>query len=194
MAAPAPIDWVTVENGLIAWFNTATDMVTVWANQDAPRPPYPYAHLNVIDVSRVGGPDELVFTTNLGNPAGQEIEVDTGGQRTMVVSCMIHAREGDFQNPLLHPRNLMTRARASLGMLSFLETLRAAGIFYSTEGPVLDVSVPISDTMINRAQMDVTFLLSANVQELTGFVDNILLSGAFGNADPALDFTDLPIP
>lgn len=58
MVLAAAIDWSSIYGALYAWVNGASGWSTVWADQPAPRPDYPYCLLDVINDSKEGGIDE----------------------------------------------------------------------------------------------------------------------------------------
>lgn len=65
MVAPTPIDWNAIEDGIHAWFSGATGLTTIWENQSAPQPDFPYASLQVTSgPTRVGGADEHRYNTD----------------------------------------------------------------------------------------------------------------------------------
>jgi len=170
MPAPSPIAWDDVEDAIYDWFVAATGLATIWSEQDAPQPPYPYASLNITSgPTKVAGLDETRTTYDVGQLLGQEIGIETAGLREITLSCQIHARQLDA-TPANHPRNLMSRAQSSLGMESFLSGLRVAGLSVIEEGPVQNVSEVVEDTWITRAMMDVRFGLAASVEERVGYI------------------------
>ena len=46
--ATNPIDWTAKYAALFAWANGATGKTTRWADQDEPRPDFPYILLDII--------------------------------------------------------------------------------------------------------------------------------------------------
>ena len=65
MALSQPIDWGAIYSNLYNWANNATDITTVWADQDVPRPAYPYILLDVVAMPTEGGVDEVRVETDL---------------------------------------------------------------------------------------------------------------------------------
>lgn len=170
---PSPIPWQTVEDALYDWFNGVTGLATIWSEQDAPQPPYPYASINVIaGPTKVAGQDEQRITYDGGQPAGQEVGIEVAGLREMTLSCQIHVRQQDA-TPANHARDLMSRAQSSLGLPSVLSALQVAGLSVIEEGPVQNVSQVIEDTWIARAMMDVRFGLASSVEERTGYIAEV---------------------
>lgn len=75
------------ETALHDWIraNVPANVAIIFAEQDGPRPPFPYVSVRIEGPRRVGGADELRYVTNLSNPAGQEVEQTVAGQRELTV-------------------------------------------------------------------------------------------------------------
>jgi hypothetical protein len=59
------MNWTTIQNAIHDWFETATGITAIWADQNAPEPGYPYATLNIISGPIKVGMDELVQSEDL---------------------------------------------------------------------------------------------------------------------------------
>lgn len=184
---PSPIAWQTVEDALYDWINGVTGLAAIWAEQDAPQPPYPYASINITaGPTKVAGQDEQRITYDGGQPLGQEIGIEVAGLRELTLSCQIHVRQLDA-TPSSHARDLMTRAQSSLGLPSVIAALAVAGLSVIEEGPVQNVSEVVEDTWISRAMMDVRFGLAASVEERTGYIKDVEMDPLYKKPDGATD-------
>jgi len=65
MVLAAAIDWPTKYKAIYDWVSGASGWATRWADQDAPRPDYPYLLLDVISDSKEGGLDEVTRSVDL---------------------------------------------------------------------------------------------------------------------------------
>lgn len=65
MVLSASIDWSAKYTALYQWAYGVTGWSTVWADQDAPRPDYPYVLLDVISDRKEGGIAEVSRTVDL---------------------------------------------------------------------------------------------------------------------------------
>ena len=65
MTLSAAIDWATIYSALYDWVNGVLGWTTVWADQPAPRPEFPYVTLDVIADSKEGGLDEVSRSVDL---------------------------------------------------------------------------------------------------------------------------------
>jgi len=60
----AAIDWTAKYAALYDWASGASGWTTVWADQDVPRPAYPYIMLDVTSSRKEGGVDEITHTVD----------------------------------------------------------------------------------------------------------------------------------
>lgn len=181
-----PINWQLLEDAIYAWFEEATGIEVVWANQDAPQPPYPFGTLNVIaGPTKVGGDDEVRSVTL--SPAVlaplPPIEMEYAGPREMTVSCQINVGAPFDGDPATHARALMTSAQSSLGLESVRVLLRAAGLAVIQELPVQSFDLQIADAWVARSQMDVRFGLAASVVEKVQAIENVHIESPALNVD-----------
>jgi hypothetical protein len=65
MVLSASIDWSALYDAIYAWVFGATGITTRWADQDEPRPDFPYILLDIIATSKEGGIDEVSRTVDL---------------------------------------------------------------------------------------------------------------------------------
>lgn len=63
--ATNPIDWTAKYAALFAWAFGATGKTTRWADQDEPRPDFPYVLLDIIATRKEGGLDEITRSVDL---------------------------------------------------------------------------------------------------------------------------------
>ena len=165
------------EDAIQGWFSAATGLTTIWRNQNAPQPPYPYAGLAIIaGPIKLGGKDEQRSSTALGQPPGQDVLVESVGLRTMTVSCRIYTAKEDVLDPARHARHLMSVAQSSLGRPSVIAAFSDAGLSIIEEGDVQNIDEVIEDAFLSRANMEVRFGLASNVSERTGFIEKVKAS------------------
>lgn len=177
---PDPIDWQTIEDALYDWFAEQSGVPVVWADQDSPQPQaYPFGTIAIIsgpNIVGASGNDELRTSTDLGQPAGEEVLQEFGGQREMTVSCQVFTKPPESFNPSVHARAIMSRVQSSLAAPSVLEAFLAAGLAVVNQGDVDDLSEAVEDTWIGRSNLDVLFGLSACSSERTGYIKTVEIS------------------
>lgn len=172
MAIASPIPWSTVEDALYDWFSGATGLVTIFEEQDAPRPPYPYASISIFGPRKLFAKDEHRYSYDALQPPGEEIGIEVCGPREITVSCKVRVKQSDSY-PSNHARDMMTRAQSSLSVPAVLDSLRLAGLSVVEEGDILTPSERVEDTWIGRATMDVRCGLSSSVTVRTGYIATV---------------------
>lgn len=183
MPVTSPINWTTTENAFYTWLVTATGLTVIWADQDAPQPALPYATLKIISgPTRVSQVDEVRQSYDAGQALGAEVALETGGPREITLSVQVYARQS-ATTPSSHPRDLLTRAQAALGMASYLAALQAAGVAVIEAMPVQDVSLKVDDSWSARAVMSVRFRLAASVTERVGYIAAVDVDPAYTKPD-----------
>ena len=172
-----PIEWEDVENALLRWFTDSTDLpCVIWADQDAPQPLYPYGVIKIIaGPTKIGGVDETRIVALDPEPAipALPIELLKEGPREITLSCQINVGPPDDQNSSEHSRSRMSAAQAALGLPSFTQPLREAGLAVIQELPISDFSIQIADLWVSRSQMDVRFGLTSSVREKSSVIETV---------------------
>lgn len=174
MTVEAPIDMETVENAIHRWLSEATGLQTVWRNQSAPQPEYPYASLRIIT-----GPDpipegfELRDLTDTGRPDGYEIEQNVCAPCLMTVSCQAYVEGEDGNKPSGNARSYLDKARAALFLPSQQALFEAAEISVVRSNPVTDISALTNERFVSRAGMDVQFNCVMNLSEYVGYIEKV---------------------
>ncbi len=173
-----PIDWEVVENALLRWFTDSTDLpCVIWADQKAPQPLYPYGVIKIIaGPTKIGGVDETrqeALADPLPAIPALPVELLKEGPREITLSCQINVGPPDDQNPGDHSRSRMSAAQAALGLPSFTQPLREAGLAVIQELPISDFSIQIADLWVSRSQMDVRFGLTSSVREESAIIETV---------------------
>lgn len=173
-----PIDWEDVENALHRWFSDSTDLsCVIWGNQDAPQPPYPYGVITIIaGPTKVGGIDETrqePVADPLPAAPAFPIELLKVGPREITLSCQINVGPPDDQSPANNSRSMMSAAQAALGLPSFTDPLREAGLAVIEELPIGEFNIQIADIWVSRSQMDVRFGLTSSVREESPIIETV---------------------
>lgn len=177
------MDWATIQNALIAWFAAASGLTTIWANQNAPQPAYPYAVLNIISGPVVLGIDETRATVDAADPpppAGQEIILETCGPRELTVSCQVLSSS---DTPPNDARSLLTAAQAALRQIGMTEALNAAGLGVQQADAVMSIPNIANGRWLSRAAMDVRFNAWSSVTERTGYIQTTEAQATFTKED-----------
>jgi hypothetical protein len=169
----------TVEDAIQHWFSEATGLQTIWRNQSAPQPEYPYASLLI-----TSGPDsipegfELRDLTNIGRPAGTEVEQYVCAPCLMTVSCQTYVEGEDGNKPSGNARSYLNKARAALFLPSQQALFEAAEISVVRSNPVTDISALTNERFVSRAGMDVQFNCVMNLSEYVGYIKKVAVESA----------------
>jgi hypothetical protein len=167
------MDLAAIENALHAWVSTVLGVETIWAGQNAPAPNLTYATIRLTGPFGQGA--EIASSTNLANPAGQEIEQAVSEQQEWSVSVQGYGANA---------RALLAGATLKLQLPSAIEALRAAGVAVVDVGDTQDVSALVGSQFETRALMDVRIRTVDSATERTGYIDRVGISSPFtGNFD-----------
>ena len=187
------VDLPAIEEALVFWARESTGLEVLWENQNAPRLPYPYASLFIPSMDTRGAGDEQRQSFDGSAPAGKELTISYIGYEDLEVVLQVMNKAKESKDPRCSPKNLILRARRALHIESFQVEFRAANIAFIDSEPMLDGSLPMSDTIENRSILTVRFATSSCAAEQTTFFDKAKVSSTMANADPALDLVDFVI-
>ncbi|MCG8433488.1 MAG: hypothetical protein MJA83_05610 [Gammaproteobacteria bacterium] len=200
MSVTPAIDFAAIRGALHDWFSEATGLKTIWADQNRPQPPYPYASLNPITGPvRIGGKDDVVRTTDLAQ-AGQEVEHCHIGDRLITISCQIHVAPVDDQfgteqepDPQCDAMSLMATAEAHLDTEVNRARFFLVSLAFVSVQSLPQIDLPIGGQIIKRTQMDVQFATKSRVVERTTYIENVTITGQLkdegGASLPDIDFS-----
>jgi len=179
----AGLDWRTVEDAIFNWFASATGIDVIWANQDVPQPPWPFGTLNIIaGPTKIGGEDSVIVTTDMNQPAGEEVQLDNRGPRHFVVSCQVIQGPPDTHNPDIHARRLASAAHAALSLESVHQAFTAVGLAMVEVDNITSIDTEVGQEWTTRSVFDVTFAFMSSITERTGFINNVEATGTLDDA------------
>jgi hypothetical protein len=175
MALVAPIDWPAIETTLHSVINTVSGLNTIWSHQSTPNN-YPYAVLRLFGPSKIGGPDELRYVTDLSQPAGQEVSIEAVGLREITLSCEVFVGSPDANDAAKNARNYLAIVQSSLGLPSVLDQLRPAGLAVISEGRIENLDEGQGNEHVSRGKIEIRLMLSSSIEERTGFIKTVEIS------------------
>jgi hypothetical protein len=184
-----PVDWETIDSGLYDWLVELLGVTVIWANQNVPQPDYPYLTLHRNSMVILGGVPEKRYTTDLGQPAGKEIEIEATSmlEFTLGIQAFVDAGAG-ANDPMCNAVALLNKARASLGMLSWQRTFQdTLGLAIVEPLAVIDVSEVVNDEWISRAALDIRLRTRSVMTEQTGFTDKVTIKSTQLGVDFTVD-------
>jgi hypothetical protein len=151
MTPPAfvPIDWNLIRDTLWQWFTEAAGCETIFADQNAPQPAYPYASLNFLPgLTEFGASDEERI-----QPDGSLALV---GRRDFMLSCQIHG--GTYSSDAnCDPLSRAFAVIASTAIPQYLNAFIAANVAVWNRGQPQMLDVQVGTEWVKRALVEIRF-------------------------------------
>lgn len=184
-----PIDFETFENVVHEWFSNSSDLNTIWENQNAPQPQYPYGSLAIISGPIAAAPDwEKRQDYDASRAAGEEIRFQACVPCSITVSCQAYVGDSDARNPRYKANVYIERAKAALQDLAYEANFDTNNIsvyrYTSTTYP----NLLIGGQWESRAQFDVTFGTTLNGESYTGYIASMELKSTSLGVDKVITF------
>lgn len=174
--AGTSVDLVAVEDALHAWVKSALGLETVWSHANARAPGRPYGWLTLVGPREVGGP-ELVDETDLGRPAGHEVQLTVVQHEEWDLSVEVISAATSGPTTA---RALLGAAKARLRLPTALGELRSAGLAPVSLGDTQDLTALFGTAFESRARMTVRVRTVNATSETTGFIEQVGVSSSFG--------------
>jgi hypothetical protein len=180
----------TARDALIVWFGGITGLTTIWADQNAPRPDYPYGVLNVTATRKVGT-DEVTYTFDGGQPAGQQMVPTFHGYRIHTVSCWALTLGQEAPSDA---QSLLDNAVISLRYPSYATALNAAGVSFSEVLGWNSIDEEVRGRWLAKRSADIAFsvfdsrTITAQGQQYISVAE--ITSDLSGINNPNTNFTD----
>ena len=133
---------VNIENAIRVWAFGISEIQTIFAHPNAPRPITPYVLINIIQNVPIGI-QESELTLN-----GTSVDIDYSNVEELFVSINTYYA-GAYQ--------MATKLKDSLGRVTVTDQLYAAGLGYNRATIVNDIPEEINKQWEERAQFDCFF-------------------------------------
>lgn len=184
-----PVDWKTIDDGLYDWLVALLSVSVIWENQNIPQPAYPYLSLLRQSLVLLGGVPEKRITTDLGQPAGEEIELEATSMLEFTLTIQAHVDEATGANdPAANAVALLNKVRASLGKLSVQRNFQDnLGLAIVEAMGVQDLSLVVNDEWLSRAAFDMRLRTRTVMTETTGYIDKVELKSTQFGVDTIVD-------
>lgn len=169
MSVSAPLMRKTIENAIATWFVGATGIGVIWSNQKAPALGFPYGTLHVMSIVGLGQPETRQSNVTSPDP-GEELELEIAQQKRLVLSVNVYALANDAD---LDARAYMDKAEHALALPSFQLALSNAGVVVLDVGLVQSFDFVEAEAWLSRAQLDVTFGVTARASEFATFIETV---------------------
>jgi hypothetical protein len=194
MSRARPINWRLIKDTLVRWVTGATGVeVTVWGNQNAPQPAYPYVSLlKLPSPTELGALDDEQWT--------EDGELQIVGQREFGISMQVHVGPPENVDPDCDADTIANAALSALALPATKEDFRLAGLALRDRGQPQPLDLLVGSTWISRALVDLRFGIVSVLNPTTsppldevGFFDKVSVSSTItGLANPGgpLDLDD----
>ena len=177
------MDWSVAENALRIWVRTASgypDGRIIWAEQGGARPVGDLITLRLGAIAPVGMLDEVVSETDLGRPAGEEIEQRVEGIREFSVTLQAYV---DAATGVNTGRAVLSRCATALALPSVRAALEVAGISPFEIGPVQNVTLLNRTEFEGRALLEGRFYARETFSEFCGYIATVETLSYLGHPD-----------
>ena len=176
-----PIDMAAFKNAIRAWCADATDIQTVWLDQSAPVPEYPYASLNIVSGPIPVSPNWELRHSFDASRVGEEIEFTACVPCTFNISAQFYVSLDDSRNPEYASLQYAMKAQAGLKLPSYQAAFAAAGIAVVDPGTATNIDEVVNDAYMSRSNLDVVFGASLNTTEYETYIESVeLISTTLG--------------
>lgn len=169
-----PINMEELENALYTWINESTGLTTIWDNQSAPRPDYPYCSLNIISGPTPHSPSwsEQLTHDPFGDPL-EDLIVDLGVPCSFTLSVKAKVNRPAGSSPLTAAKQYLLRALSDLNFSTRKAALEDKDISFYRSEAMPDISEVVNDGFVNIASMDFIMGSVFNAQELLTFIETV---------------------
>jgi hypothetical protein len=172
------LDITAIENALYQWVvTTITNLDTIFAHQNAPRPGERYALINIVQTTQIGTQESANDVLS-----DESIDVDYSSLEMIMVSINVYGSSA-FQDA--------TTLKNSLWRISTSETLFAAGLGFSDANTINDIPEEINKKWTQRAQFDCFFTARSLDEENIASVRNIEIQNLIDGSDPVIISTNI---
>jgi hypothetical protein len=176
VAYSTPIDFVAIQNALVAWLREATDLPVVWADQNRPQTGRPFLVIEKIAGPTIIGRDEQRRRTKtiLGVPT---LFTDVIGQRALTYNVQAFSSS---DAPGADAEHYLSLAQARFALDETVDAFTAAKLAVSDPGPVRNLNSIAGAGYVSRAAFDlqattVSALVAADDQP-TNWIETVELT------------------
>jgi hypothetical protein len=145
------IDWRAVEDSLREWWATSTGLTTIYEDQRAPQPSYPYISLRIA----AGTAPKPVKSEEIWQADGK---IKLRRQNDFTLTAQIHV---DSKRPECHPRSLIDGAVAVLDAPDQSALFSTVALGIRAIGQTQNLNLNVGGQWISRSMIDIRFGVAA---------------------------------
>lgn len=171
------IEWKPIDDALFDWilrvFPTLSRENIQREDQNLAQPAYPYVTLRTSTLISTGAPDETRETTDLTQPLGEEVSLETISVREFTLFINAHVDEASgAKDPNADAFWMLTKLQTSLSQLLTRENFELAGISTIEDLGVNNLSQTQNGVFFSKANLDVRFRVCFSEVEKRGYIDS----------------------
>ncbi|MCP4481415.1 MAG: hypothetical protein GY817_01115 [bacterium] len=141
------INWTDIENSLHSWaFSFSGNIQAIWDNQNAPQPKPTYISLNINNVQKIGGYDDVRQKNGKEYLCGMRkitLKVQAYGSKSLIA---------------------LTKLKDSLEFPVVEQNFKNVGLAVVEALDILNTSIDLETVWENRHSMDIFFHVASNVE------------------------------
>lgn len=183
LTSPFPayqLSWEDTENAIRQWVKLASgldDQHVIWSDQSGPRPTAGHITISIGDTTQVGAVDELQALTDLGRPAGQEIELQVTGLRVMGISIQAFTPKVTGFDCA---RALLSRVQTGAMLPSIRAVLDSVDVSVFDSGTVRSIPALLGTKFEGRGVLDCRAYVVEQISEFTTFIEKVETTSYMG--------------
>lgn len=171
------IQWKPIDDAMFDWvLRVLPDLPRSHVqreDQNLAQPIYPFVTLRKSTLISTGAPDETRSTTDLTQPLGEEVSLETISVREFTLFINAYVDEASGANdPDKDAFWMMTRLQTSLSQLGTRERFDLAAISTIEDLGVDNLSQTQNGVFFSKANMDVRFRVCFSDVEKVGYIDS----------------------
>lgn len=180
-------DWTAAEDAIRQWVLDASELSeeqVLWSHYSQPRPTGEFVSISIDGPTQVGL-DYVQSSTDLSQPADQEIELKVIGTRdiTVSVSCF-----GGQASSSTSSQAMASKIMTGVRLPSINSALHIAGVYPHGTPTIINVPGIIGAKFEPRAIVEHAFYIVEDISERTGYIATIsgvgTISGTVGAVQP----------
>jgi hypothetical protein len=170
------INFNTLQDSLYAWAQAAVPLNTpvIWYYPNAPRPEVPYLTLNIQSFAQMGWD---YIPRPIDNPGNVILK----GDREFVLSVQAYGSTA---------MQMLENLRTTLQAETVRASLRASGLVYFAQQPIIDLTTLIDSRFEPRAGLDLSFRIGQQYAEALGTIATVELTEQYFDAAEVLIFDE----
>lgn len=167
-----PFDWRAAEDAIRQWLMVGSgypDQRVIHLDDNGNRPAQDYIGF-ALGGLRPLGHDDVVTTTDLGQPNGSQIKIEVSGERESTLEVQAFTRS---RNAEAAARAVLSRVQTAVGLPSIRAALAAAGVVVFDRGEINYLPAVIASEFEGRGVLSCRLYCTEDVSERTTWIEHV---------------------